>query len=59
MTSTRSRQECTAGFGENFPYGFKGAQARRNTGRQLALGQRHAKLRWLGAAQFQPARAAG
>jgi hypothetical protein len=33
--------------GENFPYGFKGAQARRNPGRQLALDQRHAKLRWL------------
>jgi hypothetical protein len=33
--------------GENFPYGFKGAQARRNPSRQLALDQRHAKLRSL------------
>ena len=30
---------------ENFLYGFKGAQARRNPGRELALDQRHAKLR--------------
>jgi hypothetical protein len=33
--------------GEYFLYGFKGAQARRNPGRQLGLDRRHAKLCWL------------